>query len=141
MDGALVAHQPSSSARSILRGVEKFPRGCVRAYLLALVRAPLYTLHNDVYRRTDGNNRLESKYLTLFRAMFRLPKSAGNGGVVKGDDEGGVKQQLRIGSGTETRSKGDGTISSALDREKQHQRGWRSRVENDFLPRAFCLTL
>lgn len=40
----------------------------------------LYTLHNDVYRRTDGNNRLESKYLTLFRAMFRLPKSAAYSG-------------------------------------------------------------
>lgn len=40
----------------------------------------LYTLHNDVYRRTDGNNRLESKYLTLFRAMFRLAKSAAYSG-------------------------------------------------------------
>lgn len=62
----------------------------------------LYTLHNDVYRRTDGNNRPESKYLTLFRAMFRLPKSAAYSGGWKHDDEprrgGGKRREERNGS-------------------------------------------
>lgn len=79
-DGWICPDQkPSSLARSILEGVEKFLETGVYGRILPRpVRTALYTLHNDVYRRTDGNNRLESKYLTLFRAMFRLPKSAGN---------------------------------------------------------------
>lgn len=59
----------------------------------------LYTLHNDVYRRTDGNNRLESKYLTLFRAMFRLAKSAAySGGGWEHDEAAPEKREVESNS-------------------------------------------
>lgn len=78
MDGT--EHLRAEGQSFARRRAQKFirlPRPHILSRAPISVRAALYTLHNDVYPvGTDGNNRPESKYLTLFRAMFRPLKSA-----------------------------------------------------------------